>query len=146
MTASLIGGPSNGTISFNGDGSFVYTPNSSFTGVDSFSYTFTAGADTSNIATVIIYVNDDVLMVTATGTAVSPSDVQLKTRLEEVLGFTVTLIDDHVITEADPEPYQLLVVTEDSNSGLVEGMQRSRTPILTCDDSYSLLGGASLVI
>ncbi len=36
--AEVTSGPSNGTITNNGDGSFTYTPNPNFNGVDSFSY------------------------------------------------------------------------------------------------------------
>ncbi|APG58996.1 HYR domain-containing protein [Christiangramia salexigens] len=38
LTTYLITSPENGTLVFNGDGSFTYTPNDGFTGVDSFVY------------------------------------------------------------------------------------------------------------
>ncbi len=38
MTASLVSGPGNGSVTLNGDGSFVYTPNSGFVGADTFTY------------------------------------------------------------------------------------------------------------
>ena len=38
MTASLVSGPGNGSVALNGDGSFVYTPNSGFVGADTFTY------------------------------------------------------------------------------------------------------------
>ena len=34
LTASLVSGPSNGTLAFDSDGSFDYTPDSNFTGTD----------------------------------------------------------------------------------------------------------------
>ena len=43
MTASLVSGPSSGTLDFNSDGSFVYTPSASFFGSISFTYQVTAG-------------------------------------------------------------------------------------------------------
>ncbi|HSG24548.1 MAG TPA: S8 family serine peptidase, partial [Anaerolineales bacterium] len=38
LTASLVTGPSNGTLTLNSDGSFTYTPDSNFNGSDSFTY------------------------------------------------------------------------------------------------------------
>jgi VCBS repeat-containing protein len=49
--------PSNGTVTLNPDGSFVYTPNPNFYGTDSFTYKNSDSVDTSNTATVTIIVN-----------------------------------------------------------------------------------------
>lgn len=38
VSTSPVTGPANGTVSLNTDGSYVYTPNSGFTGTDSFTY------------------------------------------------------------------------------------------------------------
>jgi VCBS repeat-containing protein len=38
LTASLVSGPSHGTLTLNADGSFTYTPNANFDGQDSFVY------------------------------------------------------------------------------------------------------------
>jgi autotransporter-associated beta strand protein len=38
LTASLVSGPTNGTLSLGSDGSFTYTPNSGYFGQDSFTY------------------------------------------------------------------------------------------------------------
>lgn len=38
FAASLLAGPLNGAVAFNGDGSFVYTPDPLFVGVDAFAY------------------------------------------------------------------------------------------------------------
>jgi len=38
LNAVLTAGPVNGALTFNADGSFVYTPNANFSGIDSFSY------------------------------------------------------------------------------------------------------------
>jgi len=54
LTAMLAGGPANGTLTLNADGSFTYTPNNNFVGVDSFTYQATAGSLTSSVATVTI--------------------------------------------------------------------------------------------
>lgn len=38
MTARLDTGPANGSVAFNADGGFTYTPNAHFVGSDSFTY------------------------------------------------------------------------------------------------------------
>lgn len=48
--------PSNGTVVVNPDGSYTYTPNAGFTGVDSFSYTITDANGNTTTATVRITV------------------------------------------------------------------------------------------
>ena len=57
FTAALVTGPTNGTLTFHADGTFVYIPNHNFVGTDSFTYqdTDSAGA-VSNIATATINV------------------------------------------------------------------------------------------
>lgn len=55
LTASIVGQPSNGTVSLNpANGSFTYTPDGSFSGTDSFTYVANDGTDDSNLATVAI--------------------------------------------------------------------------------------------
>ena len=56
LTAVLVSGPGNGTLSLNDDGSFTFTPNAGFTGTDNFTYQASDGVDDSNIATVTIVV------------------------------------------------------------------------------------------
>ncbi|MEG3924020.1 DUF4347 domain-containing protein, partial [Microcoleus sp. T3_D1] len=46
-TATLVTNPNNGTLGLNKDGSFTYTPNPGFVGLDSFTYTVSDGAATS---------------------------------------------------------------------------------------------------
>src|SRR5256885_2323275 len=57
MHAALVAGTTNGSLTFNADGSFVYTPNANFNGSDSFTYQANDGAADSNIVTVTITVN-----------------------------------------------------------------------------------------
>ncbi len=56
LTASLVTGPANGTLVFNPNGSFRYTPNQGFTGLDSFTYRASDGIAQSSIATVSLNV------------------------------------------------------------------------------------------
>ncbi len=58
LTAVLDSGPTNGTLTLNGDGSVVYTPTAGFFGSDSFTYRANDGVVDSNIATVTITVNE----------------------------------------------------------------------------------------
>lgn len=57
LSAVLVTGPNNGTLTLNGDGSFSYTPNTGFTGTDTFTYRANDGADTSTPATVSLDVH-----------------------------------------------------------------------------------------
>src|SRR5690606_36999243 len=50
----IVSGVSNGSLSINNDGSFTYTPDTDFTGTDSFTYQASDGALLSNVATVTI--------------------------------------------------------------------------------------------
>ena len=57
LRSTLVTNVSNGTLTLNGDGTFVYTPNANFFGTDTFTYRANDGALDSNIATVTITVN-----------------------------------------------------------------------------------------
>jgi VCBS repeat-containing protein len=57
LTATLVSGPSNGTLTLDPDGSFLYTPAGNFHGSDSFTYKANDGAADSNEAVVTIVVN-----------------------------------------------------------------------------------------
>ena len=56
LSAVLVSGPANGTLVFNADGSFTYTPGANFHGVDSFTYRAAGGGAQSNDATVTLEV------------------------------------------------------------------------------------------
>lgn len=56
LTAVLASGSANGTLILNADGSFDYTPTSSFSGMDSFTYYATDGSLNSAVVTVKINV------------------------------------------------------------------------------------------
>ena len=47
LVAILVDSPANGTLTFDADGSFVYTPNPGFFGVDTFTYLASDGVQTS---------------------------------------------------------------------------------------------------
>lgn len=57
LTAEVVRGPLNGTLTLNEDGSFTYIPNPGFSGTDSFTYRANDGQD-SDVTTVILTVNN----------------------------------------------------------------------------------------
>ncbi|RUT06030.1 hypothetical protein DSM106972_032360 [Dulcicalothrix desertica PCC 7102] len=56
LRATLVSGPQNGNLAFNPDGSFTYTPNAGFKGIDTFTYKSNDGITDSNAATVTLKV------------------------------------------------------------------------------------------
>lgn len=60
LSAVLVSTTSNGTLSLNSDGSFEYTPNAGFLGVDSFTYQATDGSASSSVTTATITVTDSI--------------------------------------------------------------------------------------
>src|SRR5213075_3296214 len=54
LSAVLVSGPTNGSLTLNGDGSFSYLPASNYLGSDSFTYKASDGQADSGIATVSI--------------------------------------------------------------------------------------------
>ena len=56
LTAELATLPANGTVALNPDGSFTYTPNTGFTGTDSFTYHLVDNTAITSAATVTLTV------------------------------------------------------------------------------------------
>lgn len=100
LNVSLLSDVSNGTLVLNPDGSFEYTPDANFNGVDSFIYTLTDGTLTTN-ATVTITVNPINDAPVAEDDAYSTNeDVQLVIAAPGILGNDVDVdsifsIEDH---------------------------------------------------
>jgi hypothetical protein len=62
LTSTLVSGVTNGTLVFNDDGTFVYTPPANYNGTDSFTYKVSDGSLSGNVATVtltVMPVNDE---------------------------------------------------------------------------------------
>jgi VCBS repeat-containing protein len=89
LTAALVSGsgPSHGTLAFNPNGSFTYTPASDFHGSDSFTYRASDGTLTSSEVTVTLTVNAVNDAPTAAGDAYSTAeDTALTVAAPGVLG------------------------------------------------------------
>ena len=56
LTISIVDGPFNGSLEYEDDGSFIYTPTDNFSGTDSFLYQLNDGNTDSNFANVTITV------------------------------------------------------------------------------------------
>ncbi|HEY0548048.1 MAG TPA: Ig-like domain-containing protein, partial [Verrucomicrobiae bacterium] len=56
ITAQLVSGTTNGTLSLNASGSFNYTPNPNFNGIDGFNYRATDGSNFSSVVSAVITV------------------------------------------------------------------------------------------
>jgi len=57
LSATLVSGPAHGTLVFNTNGSFTYTPNANYFGPDGFTYKASDGSLDSNVADVSLTVN-----------------------------------------------------------------------------------------
>ena len=77
LTATVVTQPTNGTVSINPDGSFVYTPNAGFTGPDTFTYVANDGLEDSRIS----MVNLDVV-VAVVGTKFFVVDTNVESTFE----------------------------------------------------------------
>jgi VCBS repeat-containing protein len=57
LSYSVVDGPAHGSVAFNADGSYTYTPDANYNGADSFTFKANDGQADSNVATVAITVN-----------------------------------------------------------------------------------------
>ena len=92
LTAVVVASPLNASaFTLNADGSFSYTPNSNFNGIDSFTYKANDGTSDSNVATVTITVNainDSPMIVNNIGITVSEGSTN------NVITNTMLRVDD----------------------------------------------------
>ena len=111
LTAVIARGPSNGSLSFNADGSFTYTPNANFTGVDSFTYRPDDGSSPGNTTTVTINVDpaNDAPIANADNYSVDQGDTLS-------VPVATGLLDNDA--DADGDPLTVTVVTGPSNGTL----------------------------
>jgi len=75
LTAIKVTDPAHGVLTLNADGSFTYTPNAGFAGLDSFTYRANDGKADSNVATVTINVAKPTASVSGPATALATQRV-----------------------------------------------------------------------
>jgi len=110
LTTTLVSSPANGTLTLNSNGSFTYTPNPDFSGIDTFTYTAGDGATNSFPATVSITVNG----INDAPVAVSESyTTPEETRL--IIDAPGLLAND---TDADGDTLSSRLISEASNGNL----------------------------
>lgn len=141
LTAALVGGPANGSVILYGDGSFRYTPDTGFTGTDSFTYRADDGEAESNTTTVQITVNvstvDTVTILTASYNpkpkrllveATSSAQPDAALTVEGYGDMTYSAIDGKYVynEKMSPEPSFVTVVSSKGGS-----------------DTYNLSGGTN---
>src|SRR5438045_2430544 len=87
LSTILVTGPSHGTLTLNGDGSFSYMPALNFNGVDTFTYKATDGQAQSGIATATITVTpvNDAPVAANDDNYTTPEDTQLTVSAPGVL-------------------------------------------------------------
>ena len=104
LTAVLVTGPTHGSVTLNGDGTFSYIPNQDFNGTDSFTYVATDGSANSNTATVT-------LRVTPVNDAPVSNDDAFTGNQLETLHIPVTGVLGNDI-DVDADPLTAILVTE----------------------------------
>jgi hypothetical protein len=108
FTATLVSGPTSGSLTFNADGSYEYVPNALFIGTDSFTYKVNDGLLDSNVATVTITVFDHEPIALGDLTTVNQYD-------------SVTVAAPGVMTndgDADSDPITASLVTGPTHGSL----------------------------
>lgn len=137
LTALLVTGPSNGTLTLNSNGSIVYTPNPNFNGTDSFTYRANDGVTNSNVATVSITISPAAEIPVAVGDTFSTNeDTALVVAAPGVLG------ND---TDGDGSPLTAILVTGAAHGTVVLNANGSflYTPVANFSGSDSFTYRAS---
>src|SRR5262249_54744302 len=72
LTASLVSGPSHGSLTFTSNGSFTYTPQAGFSGTDNFTYKVFDGqfSSSAGVNLTVNAVNHDPVVVNDTATMI----------------------------------------------------------------------------
>jgi cysteine-rich repeat protein/VCBS repeat-containing protein len=126
LTATLVGGVTNGALGFNADGTFTYTPSAEYNGPDSFTYTVTddgVPAETSALITVNI-------TVSAVNDAPVAQDDPTFT-VDEDLTLNEPAITGLLVNDTDVDN-----VTVDLTASLVDDTNANGTVVVNADGSF----------
>jgi len=147
LTATLVQGPAHGTISLDAVGSFTYTPDGTFVGIDRFTYRATDGSLSSPDTTVSVTVNGNIIRVSTTA---SGAQVGYPGSVTSLSGSTPRFLPDGRVAFAsqltnlvpgdtngvfldifikDPDTDEITLATAGSNS-------HSSTPAFSADGRY----------
>ena len=116
LTAILVDKPVHGTINLNSDGSFSYTPNTDYNGVDTFSYKVSDGISTSN--TVIVTIT---IRATSNNNNTAPPSINLPPGTTDITQFVNSdgLFQQKV--EAKSDDGKTIVVIEPGTTAKTDG-------------------------
>ncbi|NLY03119.1 MAG: tandem-95 repeat protein [Rhodopirellula sp.] len=135
LVATVVNGPSHGSLELNPDGSFEYTPEAGFYGDDSFTYVAGDGEVESNLATVTVSI-----------AAVNDAPTSADDIYSVIAGETLSVAEGGVLandSDADGDSLSAAVVAEPANGVLVLNADGSfqYTPAdgFVGDDSFTYL-------
>ena len=112
LTAAKLSDPAKGTVVFNSDGSFTYTPDVNATGLDSFTYVANDGTADSNVGTVTI----DILPLNDPPEAQDDSFTVNEDAVLSVDSATGALAND---TDVDQDSLDAIQLTDPSKGSVV---------------------------
>ena len=170
LTAVLVEGPANGTLTLNADGSFVYKPNANFNGTDTFTYKAFDDELYSEVATVTITVTavndapvaEDQAVTTDEDTAVEitlvATDVDGDTLTYAIVtaptNGTITIVDNVVTYTPNANWHGADSFTFKANDGTVDSniatvtitVKDVKDDVVANDDAYSVIQGKVLTV
>ncbi|HTN75599.1 MAG TPA: Ig-like domain-containing protein, partial [Pirellulaceae bacterium] len=111
LTATLVSQPQHGTVVFNSDGTFTYTPNANYHGIDGFSYVASDGITQSEVASATI-------TIASVNDVPVASDDALELNEDTALTITPSMILGNDV-DADGTPLTISIVEQPANGQLV---------------------------
>ncbi|MEG3790167.1 Ig-like domain-containing protein [Lysobacter sp. CCNWLW3] len=107
---TLVTGTSNGTLTFNADGTYTYVPNANYSGPDSFSYRLCLPAPNGSVC------DTATVSITVGGNTVTPVDDSASTPQNTPVGINV--IGNDTTTGAPLNPASVSIVTAPTNGSV----------------------------
>ncbi|MCA9246979.1 MAG: tandem-95 repeat protein [Planctomycetales bacterium] len=127
LTVAIVNNPTGGTVTLNADGSFDYTPNAGFNGVDTFTYIATDGVLDSRVTTVSIE-------VTLPPTKFFVVDTDLEQQFEYAADGTLT--DNYALHRGNKGSQGAAASSDGSTVWVMNGNKR----VFVYDDAGAYLG------